>query len=788
MPMQLSLLLLLFAGSASATFDFDKMSRDMAHAERGGAFVFRSENYPTKVWRAVSNAEVKIDDELVITAAAEAPLAAAPTTTTYGAQQKRKQCFVNGDKAVHHGDRTDNPVFGGGGFIGTLTLDECKARCDTDKGPRGRPCVAIEFVDGGGDSSGKKLCALLWGCDYVRDWTGGSVYEKKEASRTPDYLDRAPTTATATTTNIKATTTWQCDDTVNFIVGARYSQLRLTDYCPDCSANPKYGALNDNQQAVEYCKQEASKRGSPGFFFQQHTNGHEICGFYVSSAAMASGARKWHGHRAGQICELVATPTSATTTTSSSSSTTSTTSTTTIASTTAPAVAAFCAAQCKARGFCCNDFTVGSNQFLSCSQACMVRQRGSSKGECKAACDAPRSCTKSINGFSYGRCQRCSDRTARCPHGVQNADECKAGCEMLAPAQLQEQEQEQQQQQQQQGVAIRPATAHPHPPTTTWQCDTTVNFVDKVASGYSQISLTDSCPDCSARPKYGWPNNNQRAVEYCEQEANKRGAVGFFYQQHHNGHEVCGFFSNFGAMSKGTRQWDDHKFGQVCELSSASTKQYCALQEPWTWDRASSCCHGFKDLGICGWFSGRAFYIMRPGLTGESGTVSFKDLSTGIFLRHRNFLLRYEANDASELFRKDATFYERAALSGTTGFTSFESVNYPGRFVAHRGFRLRIAHSGDSDLHRRDASFKVEAAPSAYEEGLRATVLALQSNGGYYGPTGSATGSKARLKVPRVVDDNNGAAPAELKAGRRLPLRSKSHTAKRVRLSRFQLR
>merc|ERR1711924_520101 len=100
--------------------------------------------------------------------------ATTPKPKTYGAQQKQKQCYVNGDKAVHHGDRLDNPVFGGGGFIGTLTLDDCKARCNTDKGPKGRPCVAIEFSDGGGASTGKRSCALLWGCDYVKDWSGGS--------------------------------------------------------------------------------------------------------------------------------------------------------------------------------------------------------------------------------------------------------------------------------------------------------------------------------------------------------------------------------------------------------------------------------------------------------------------------------------------------------------------------------------------------------------------------------------------------------------------------------------
>eukprot|EP00947_MAST-08B_sp_MAST-8B-sp1_P000745 g745.t1 len=81
--------------------------------------------------------------------------------------------------------------------------------------------------------------------------------------------------------------------------------MELTDSCPNCAANPKYGAPNKEAKAIEYCKQEALTRNAVGFFFQQHWNGHEICGFFSAAADMA-GQRTSGGHKAGQICEVAA--------------------------------------------------------------------------------------------------------------------------------------------------------------------------------------------------------------------------------------------------------------------------------------------------------------------------------------------------------------------------------------------------------------------------------------------------------------------------------------------------
>jgi len=110
-----------------------------------------------------------------------------PPPPKYGGRQAKKQCFVN--KTQYPGDRKDNPVFEGGGFIGTLTLDACEAQCDKRKDSKGRPCVAIEWVDGGRNlgPNEKRSCAVLWGCDYLQGWGGGSVFKKiSEATITLD--------------------------------------------------------------------------------------------------------------------------------------------------------------------------------------------------------------------------------------------------------------------------------------------------------------------------------------------------------------------------------------------------------------------------------------------------------------------------------------------------------------------------------------------------------------------------------------------------------------------------
>ena len=69
------------------------------------------------------------------------------------------------------------------------------------------------------------------------------------------------------------------DATANFVEGAEYEQ-------EDIPASAKDRVL---AATLHYCEQRAQKRGAAGYFYQQHTNGHEIVGFYTSAETMAAG-------------------------------------------------------------------------------------------------------------------------------------------------------------------------------------------------------------------------------------------------------------------------------------------------------------------------------------------------------------------------------------------------------------------------------------------------------------------------------------------------------------------
>ena len=91
-----------------------------------------------------------------------------------------------------------------------------------------------------------------------------------------------------------------------------------------------------------------------------------------------------------------------------------------------------CTALCKEEGFCCNNPNVGSNQLLSCAQACMIRARGADEDACKDTCSAQitsRGCSREVNGHMYTMCSSCTDLSDSCPHGVQDHQHaCHAGC------------------------------------------------------------------------------------------------------------------------------------------------------------------------------------------------------------------------------------------------------------------------------------------------------------------------------------------------------------------------
>jgi len=98
----------------------------------------------------------------------------------YVTRNARAQCYV--EQTEYSGDRLDNPIFEGGGFIGSMTLSECLEQCGSRTDSKGRSCVAVEWSDGGAvqSDSTKKNCALAWGCDYTKYWGGGSVFMKDD--------------------------------------------------------------------------------------------------------------------------------------------------------------------------------------------------------------------------------------------------------------------------------------------------------------------------------------------------------------------------------------------------------------------------------------------------------------------------------------------------------------------------------------------------------------------------------------------------------------------------------
>jgi len=102
-----------------------------------------------------------------------------------------------------------------------------------------------------------------------------------------------------------------------------------------------------------------------------------------------------------------------------------------------------CQAKCARTNHCCNsDPKQGSNQHLSCLQACMVVKSGVSGDECLIRCPT-RKCAYEINGVTYPACQTCDDVPAHKARfgekfvgvsyectAVYGADEesCEAGC------------------------------------------------------------------------------------------------------------------------------------------------------------------------------------------------------------------------------------------------------------------------------------------------------------------------------------------------------------------------
>ncbi|ADB29520.1 alpha-L-arabinofuranosidase B [Kribbella flavida DSM 17836] len=100
-----------------------------------------------------------------------------------------------------------------------------------------------------------------------------------------------------------------------------------------------------------------------------------------------------------------------------------------------------------------------------------------------------------------------------------------------------------------------------------------------------------------------------------------------------------------------------------------------------------------------------ATFVVRKGLTGAAGTVSFEASNhPGHFLRHANFKVGLHKNDNSDLFRADATF-KRHGGDEVVGIVSFESVNFPEHYLRHQNSELVISKHDGSDQVWLDAQW-----------------------------------------------------------------------------------
>lgn len=109
----------------------------------------------------------------------------------------------------------------------------------------------------------------------------------------------------------------------------------------------------------------------------------------------------------------------------------------------------------------------------------------------------------------------------------------------------------------------------------------------------------------------------------------------------------------------------------------------------------------------------QATFRQVPGLAGQ-GVSFMSSTAPNQYLRHQNFRIWQQANDNGDLFKRGATYTQRAGLSaacgcGTGTCASYESIDWPGYYLRHQGFDLYIAKPDGSDLFRQDASFCVAA-------------------------------------------------------------------------------
>jgi len=107
-----------------------------------------------------------------------------------------------------------------------------------------------------------------------------------------------------------------------------------------------------------------------------------------------------------------------------------------------------------------------------------------------------------------------------------------------------------------------------------------------------------------------------------------------------------------------------------------------------------------------------ATFMVRPGLKEQRNSVSYESVNyPGYYLRHKDFRIRIDRNDGTDLFKSDATFFRRAPLAGgPPNAVSLESVSpkLARHYIRHQDSHLWLAPPwvGDPQTFNRDATFE----------------------------------------------------------------------------------
>ncbi|MEW1718265.1 glycoside hydrolase family 43 protein [Streptomyces sp. NPDC093109] len=95
-----------------------------------------------------------------------------------------------------------------------------------------------------------------------------------------------------------------------------------------------------------------------------------------------------------------------------------------------------------------------------------------------------------------------------------------------------------------------------------------------------------------------------------------------------------------------------------------------------------------------------------PGLA-DANCYSFRDTS-GRYLRHWDFRIRFDTTDGTGVFGRDATYCARPGSAA--GSVRLESYNYPGRYLRHYNYELRVDPYQATATFLADSSFTAVTA------------------------------------------------------------------------------